>query len=150
MVEARLRAPARRSRTCQAQVRLRRAGLPRRYHPFLGSAHGTMRPEGGDGDRGVRMPRHHGRKQPAYYWAVRCAVAAEPSSHPETGLDLTNVKMSIPSQVDVGAGEPGYLDVGEHGCAPSGELPELNEHSLVTPARRVLLEKNGEDDSPAP
>src|SRR5262249_15505920 len=95
---------------------------------------------------GVGMPRHHGRKQPAYYWAVHCAVAAEPSSHPETGLDLTNVRMSIPSQVDVAAGEPGYLDVGEHGCTPSGELPELNEHSLVTPARRVLLEKNGENE----
>ena len=92
------------------------------------------------------MPCHHGRKQPAYYWAVHSAVAAEPSSHPETGLDLTNVRMSIPSQVDVAAGEPGYLDGGEHGCTPSGELPELNEHTLVTPARRVLLEKNGENE----
>ena len=62
------------------------------------------------------------------------------------GLDLTNVRMSIPPQVDVAAAEPGYLDGGEHGCTPSGELPELNEHTLVTPARRVLLEQNGQNE----
>src|SRR5262249_41154076 len=83
-------------------------------------------------------------QQPAYDRAMHCAVAAEPRRHPETGLDLTNVRMSIPSQVDVAAREPSYLDVGQQGRAPSGKLPEFDEHSLVTPALRILLEQNGE------